>query len=315
MQGLVDSKVLGGPSRELAVEMRKLTKRYGAGELAVDRLSLGIRRGGVYGLLGPNGAGKTTALKMLLGLMEPTSGSARVLGYEPGSVNALSRVGAMIEHPGFYPYLTGRDNLRIVARYAGVPSSRADEVLGQVGLSGKAKSSFKGYSLGMKQRLGVAAALLKNPELLILDEPTNGLDPKGMAEMRGLIRKLGEDERTVLLSSHLMWEVEHLCDRVGIISEGKLVAEGAVIDLKQQGGFEVRAQPLERAAEVIAGVPGVEHVRAADDRLVVSADPDLAPDVVHDLAVSGVRVSEVRPAGLSLEDLFLELTEENGKGN
>lgn len=315
MEGLLDSKVLGGPSRGLALEMRKLTKSYG-GTLAVDKLSLGIRRGGIYGLLGPNGAGKTTALKMVLGLIEPTSGSVRVLGYEPGSDGALSRVGAIIEHPGFYPYLTGRDNLRVVARYAGVPISRADEVLRQVGLSGKkARTAFKSYSLGMKQRLGVAAALLKNPELLILDEPTNGLDAKGMTEMRDLIRRLGEEERTVLLSSHLMWEVEQLCDRVGIIDEGKLIAEGAVIDLKQQGGFEVRAEPMERAAEVIAGVPGVGDVRATDDKFVVSADLDLAPEVVHDLAVSGVRVSEVRPAGLSLEDLFLELTEKNGRGN
>jgi ABC-type multidrug transport system ATPase subunit len=208
------------------VETRDLTKRYGRQITAVDRLNLAVRRGEVYGYLGPNGAGKTTTLRMLLGLIEPTSGAARVLGQEPGSPASLERVGALVESPAFYPYLSGYDNLKVVSRYAGVPRRRIREVLETVELSGRAKDKFKKYSLGMKQRLGVAAALLKDPELLILDEPTNGLDPKGMADMRGLVRELGSGERTVLLSSHLLGEVEQICDRVGVIHKGILVAEG-----------------------------------------------------------------------------------------
>jgi ABC-2 type transport system ATP-binding protein len=190
------------------VETRGLTKHYGRTR-AVERLDFTVRRGEVYGFLGPNGAGKTTTLRMLLGLIRPSSGTARVLGGEPGSPPGLARVGALVETPAFYPYLSGRDNLKALAHLSGEPATkeRVGEVLEVVGLAGRAKDRFKKYSLGMKQRLGVAA-LLKDPELLILDEPTNGLDPKGMAEMRSLIRNLGRGERTVLLSSHLMGEVE-----------------------------------------------------------------------------------------------------------
>lgn len=167
------------PGEDLLVETRGLTKRYGGRITAVDSLDLAVRRGEVYGFLGPNGAGKTTTLRMLLGLIRPSSGKARVLGEKPGSPEGLSRVGALVESPAFYPYLSGKDNLRVMARYAGVPWWRVDEALMEVELGGRAKDKFRKYSLGMKQRLGVAAALLKDPELLILDEPTNGLDPRG----------------------------------------------------------------------------------------------------------------------------------------
>ncbi|MBA3703464.1 MAG: ATP-binding cassette domain-containing protein, partial [Rubrobacteraceae bacterium] len=189
------------------VETSGLGKRYGA-ITAVRDLNISVRRGEVYGFLGPNGAGKTTTLRMLLGLLKPSSGTAKVLGEEPGSPLGLQGVGALVESPAFYPYLSGRDNLRVMASYCGAPHQRVAEVLGQVELAGRAKDKFKKYSLGMKQRLGVAAALLKDPELLILDEPTNGLDPKGMADMRAIIRRVGHGERTVLLSSHLLGEVE-----------------------------------------------------------------------------------------------------------
>lgn len=193
----------------------RLTKRYGERILAVDELNLRVPRGEVYGFVGPNGAGKTSTLKMLAGLIRPSSGTARILGHLPGSREAMAHVGAMIEAPAFYPYLSGLDNLRFMALHAGVPHARIADTLAQAGLSSRADDHFATYSTGMKQRLGLAAALLKDPDVLILDEPTSGLDPEGIAEMRALIRSLGQGRRTVFLSSHLMMEVEQICDRVG----------------------------------------------------------------------------------------------------
>jgi ABC-type multidrug transport system ATPase subunit len=290
------------------VETRDLTKRYGRQITAVDGLNLGVRRGEVYGFLGPNGAGKTTTLRMLLGLIEPTSGAARVLGQEPGSPASLRRVGALVESPAFYPYLSGYDNLKVVSRYAGVPRRRIREVLQTVELSGRAKDKFKKYSLGMKQRLGVAAALLKDPELLILDEPTNGLDPKGMADMRALVRELGSGERTVLLSSHLLGEVEQICDRVGVIHKGILVAEGTIAELRGEEGLLVRAEPFEEARQIAERIKGVEGVTVADGMLRLATDPGRAAEINAKLVSAGLRVSELRPAEQSLEEVFLELT-------
>ena len=187
---------------------------------AVDRLTLRVRRGEVYGFLGPNGAGKTTTLRMLVGLVRPTSGTTTVLGKRPGSPEGLAHIGALIEAPGFYPFLSARDNLRVMAMHAGVGVGRIAAVLDEVGLDDRADDRFDTYSQGMKQRLGVASALLKDPDVLILDEPTSGLDPKGMAEMRVFIQGLGRGGRTVLLSSHLMPEVEQVCGRVGVIHRG-----------------------------------------------------------------------------------------------
>ncbi|MCL6439059.1 MAG: ATP-binding cassette domain-containing protein [Rubrobacteraceae bacterium] len=291
------------------VETRNLTKRYGRIN-AVDGLDLTVRRGEVYGFLGPNGAGKTTTLRMLLGLVRPTSGSASVLGGEPGAPEGLKRVGVLVESPAFYPYLSGRDNLRVIARYCGAPPSRVDEMLETVELSGRAKDRFKKYSLGMKQRLGVAAALLKDPELLILDEPTNGLDPKGMADMRELIRRLGRGERTVLLSSHLLGEVEQICDRVGVIRKGHLVAEGTVAELRSKAGLLVRAAPLEDAAKIAERLVGVEEVEVSGGLLRLTTDPGRAAEINRRLVSAGLDVSELRPAEQSLEEVFLELTAE-----
>ena len=289
------------------VETNGLGKSY-ASITAVHDLNLSVRRGEVYGFLGPNGAGKTTTLRMLLGLIQPSSGTARVLGEEPGSPQGLQGVGALVESPAFYPYLSGRDNLRVMARYCGAPVSRVEEVLEQVELAGRANDKFKKYSLGMKQRLGVAAALLKDPELLILDEPTNGLDPKGMADMRALIRRIGRGERTVLLSSHLLGEVEQVCNRVGVIHRGGLVMEGTVDELRGGGGILVKAEPLEKARETAVGLDGVEGAEVKDGMLVLEADPKMAAEVNAGLVAAGLRVSELRPLERSLEDVFLELT-------
>ncbi len=291
----------------LVVETRGLTKRYGR-IAAVESLDLTVRRGEVYGFLGPNGAGKTTTLRMLLGLIRPTSGDARVLGEKPGSPAGLGKVGALVESPAFYPYLSGQDNLRVMARYSGVRSPRIAEVLERVELSGRAKDKFRKYSLGMKQRLGVAAALLKDPDLLVLDEPTNGLDPKGMADMRGLIRRLGKGDRTVLLSSHLLGEVEQICDRVGVISKGSLVAEGSVAELRGKQGLLVRAEPIEEAARIAEKLVGVEEVAELGGALRLTTDPERAAEINAKLVSAGLRVSELRPAGQSLEEAFLELT-------
>jgi ABC-2 type transport system ATP-binding protein len=294
----------------LVIETDQLTKSYGD-ITAVDHLDLCVRRGEVYGFLGPNGAGKTTTLRMLLGLIAPTGGTATVLGEHPGSETGLIRTGAMIETPAFYPHLSGRDNLKVLASYAGIPKTRIDAVLRQVDLLDRAGDAFRDYSLGMKQRLGVAAALLKDPALLILDEPTNGLDPAGMAEMRDLIRDLAGGDRTVLLSSHLMHEVEQICDRVGVIAKGRLVAEGTVDDLRGEDALIVGADPIARAREIVAEVPGVGNVTLQAGALRVTAGPDAAIDAAWlnaRLVAAGVGVHELRRERASLESVFLDLT-------
>jgi ABC-2 type transport system ATP-binding protein len=300
----------GGPavSTSHLVETNDLTKRYGGRITAVDRVSLSVRRGEVYGFLGPNGAGKTTTLRMLLGLVRPTSGTATVLGEPPGSPETLARVGALVETPGFYPYLSGRDNLRVLARYAGVASKRVDAALERVDLSARAGDRYATYSLGMKQRLGVAATLLKDPELLVLDEPTNGLDPAGMRDMRALIHNLGSSGHTVLLSSHLLGEVQQLCDRVGVISGGRLIAESTVDDLRGQAGLLVRAEPLELARQHAERLLGADQVTAVDGTLRLRVAPSEAGRVNHALVTAGVVVSELRPLERTLEEVFLEMT-------
>ena len=293
---------------DLVIETHGLTKRYGADVVAVDRLDLRVRRGEVYGFLGPNGAGKTTTLRMLLGLVAPTSGHVAVLGAAPGCPRGLARIGAMVETPAFYPYLSGRDNLRVLARHGGVADDRIGAALAEVGLAGRAGDRFATYSLGMKQRLGVAGALLKDPELLILDEPTNGLDPAGMAEMREFIRTLGRGERTVLLSSHLMPEIEQVSDRVGVIRDGALVAEGTVDDLRGRAGLRLRVAPIDDAARLLGARAGVGPITRADGLLDVAVDPAQAPDITRLLVDAGIAVSEIYAQKASLEDVFLELT-------
>ena len=289
------------------VEVSGLTKRYGD-TLAVDGVDLTVLPGEVYGFLGPNGAGKTTTLRILTGLIAPTSGDVRVLGGRPGQADVLGRTGSMIESPAFYPYLSGLDNLRLLAEYAEVPRQRIDEGLELVDLADRAKDRFSTYSLGMKQRLGVAAALLKDPELVILDEPTNGLDPAGMRDMRRLIRELGSDGRTVLLSSHLLGEVQQICDRVGIINAGRMVAERNVEELRGEQELVVRATPRDTAQSVLTDFLGTGTVHLYDDTLRVKVAPGRAAEVNRVLVQAGIAVSELHSTERALEDIFFELT-------
>jgi ABC-2 type transport system ATP-binding protein len=300
------------PMNEPIVITDKLTKRYG-GRTAVDAVSLTVRRGEIYGFLGPNGAGKTTTLRMLVGLVRPTGGSARVLDGRPGDPWVLRRVGALIEGPGFYPYLSGRDNLRVLAHYNGLTDAAVEQALDQVDLSARGGDAFKSYSLGMKQRLGVAAALLGEPDLLILDEPTNGLDPSGMADMRGLVRRLADQGRTVLLSSHLLGEVQQICDRVGVIDGGRLLTESTVAELRGARSLLVRAEPVLRAEQVLESTVGaVEVRRTADGGLQVVTESDRNPEIVRALVRAGIEVHEIRWVERTLEEVFIEMTSHQG---
>ena len=302
--------MVGMQNTTTIVETHGLTKRYGSGVLAVDSVDMSVRRGEVYGFLGPNGAGKTTTLRMLVGLIKPTSGTATVAGHAPGDPAGLARIGSLIESPGFYPYLSGRENLRVVADLASVPQKRVDEVLDLVELATRAGRKFGTYSTGMKQRLGVAAALLKDPELLILDEPSNGLDPQGMAEMRKLIKDVGQGDRTVLISSHLLGEVEQICDRVGVISNGRIVKQSTVQELVGEEGVLVRAEPIAAAEELLTRMFGPKLVTRQDGALHLKTIAGSSADINQQLLNAGIRVSELRPFERSLEEVFFQLTGE-----
>ena len=290
-----------------------LTRRYGP-RTAVDEVSLTVRRGEVYGFLGPNGAGKTTTMRMLLGQVRPTSGDARVLDGSPGDPAVLRRVGALIEGPGFYPYLSGRDNLRVLARYTGLSDASVDLALEQVDLTGRSGDTFKSYSLGMKQRLGVAAALLGDPDLLILDEPTNGLDPAGMADMRALVRRLAAHGQTVMLSSHLLDEVQQICDRVGVINHGRLLAQSTVSELRGASVVQLRAEPADRVRTVLSRVAPGRARRLDDGTIRIEQDAASIPALTRDLVRAGAEVFEIRPVGRTLEEVFFELTGDQEQG-
>ncbi|QLY31432.1 ABC transporter ATP-binding protein [Nocardia huaxiensis] len=293
---------------EAIVTTDRLTKRYGS-HTAVDAVRMSVRRGEIYGFLGPNGAGKTTTLRMLVGLIRPTEGTATVLGRPPGDPETLRRMGVLIEGPGFYPYLSGRDNLRVMARYRGVGKDGVEEVLDRVALTARGDDKFRTYSLGMKQRLGVAAALLGRPDLLILDEPTNGLDPAGMAEMRELITGLAADGHTVVLSSHLLSEVQEICDRVGVISGGQLLTESTVRELRGAASLFVRAEPLELAFPAVRRVVGDRSALLTATGIRVDAGVAKAPAVARAVIEAGADLLELRTDEKSLEEVFFEMTE------
>jgi ABC-2 type transport system ATP-binding protein len=311
-------------SAELAIETRGLTKKFGS-YAAVKDIDLRVPHGTVFGFLGPNGSGKTTTIRMLLGLASPTSGEARVLGSEvgPNRGGVLPRVGALVEGPGFYPYLSGAANLRRLDsadRYAPARtrSSRVADALERVGLSAAANKNVKAYSLGMKQRLGIANALLTPRELLILDEPTNGLDPQGTREVRNLVRSLAASGTTVFVSSHLLAEIEQICTHAAVMSAGNLVAQGTLDELRQVGRPRVRLVTPDAAAArpVLAklGFTVGDRGAASDSEpelVATMGEKPVEPDAVVDALVkAGVRVRGFALETPSLEDRFVSLTGE-----
>jgi ABC-2 type transport system ATP-binding protein len=280
---------------------------------AVNGLDLVVEEGGVFGFLGPNGSGKTTTIRLLLGLVSATGGQMQLLGQPvPGALPAvLPQVGALVESPVFFPAFTGRRNLELLAGIAGLPKARIDAVLDIVSLRDRAADRVKGYSLGMRQRLGIAAALLKEPRLLILDEPSNGLDPAGIRETRELLRRLGGSGTTVFVSSHLLGEVEQVCDRVAIVNRGRLVTSGSVAEIiastrTAQSDVVVRVADLP-GADAVLREQGMD-VRPAGDHFVVVGIDDPAR-ITYLLASAGHNVSELRSLAPDLESVFLSLTE------
>ena len=304
-----------------AIHTTGLTKRFGM-RTAIDRVDLHVPRGSAFGFLGPNGAGKTTMIRMLLGLTRPSAGSMSLLGHPVPSerAQALQRVGAIVEEPRFHPHLSGRENLRIVAAVRGPQvQARIVPALERVGLAERADDKVKKYSLGMRQRLGVARCLLADPLLLILDEPTNGLDPGGIQEFREMIRAMVEQEgRTVFLSSHLLDEVEKICDHAAIVDRGKIVVQGAISELAEGGAQHeliVGVNDPERALVVLEGCEQAREAHRSDEGLrVVLADGsglsagERAAVVNAALVGSGLAVSRLEPVRQSLEQRFLEVT-------
>jgi ABC-2 type transport system ATP-binding protein len=298
------------------VKARGLVKRYKE-VLAVDHIDLNVRAGDVYGFLGPNGAGKTTTLRMALGLITPTEGVIELFGRNPmrHGAGALEGVAGFVEAPRFYPYLSGRKNLELLAALDGDGAKdRIDEVLAIVDLSLRGGHRVGGYSHGMRQRLGIAAAMLRRPRLLILDEPATGLDPAGMRDMRLLIRRLADEGITVLLSSHQLPEVQELCDRVAIVDRGRVVYEGALSDLRRQGGagYRLRTSDDVRALRVARTQSGIAHVAIGEHGLSFQAGESDVGALSLALARQGVGILALTPELATLEDLFFRLTESNG---
>ena len=295
------------------IEVRDLVKRYGD-LVAVDHVDLTVEAGDVFGYLGPNGAGKTTSLRMMLGLIRPSEGEVRLFGRDPQlSVKALEGVAGFVEAPSFYPYLSGRENLRLFAALdGGEAAERIEESLGIVGLADRAKDRVGGYSHGMRQRLGIAAALLRKPRLLMLDEPATGLDPGGMRDMRDLIRELSAGGMTVLLSSHLLAEVEELCNRVAIVRSGRIAYQGSLADLRAQAGEGslLRTGDEDRARAVTAAQPGLDEVEATAEGIRFGArDESSVGALSQALVEAGAPILELSRRHATLEDLFFSLTE------
>ena len=303
----------GAADSALPVRARGLLKRYGE-LIAVDHIDLNVHAGDVYGFLGPNGAGKTTTLRMALGLITPSAGTVELFGRDPmrEGARALQGVAGFVEAPRFYPYLSGRKNLQLLAALDGAGANeRIDAVLDLVELAPRAGDRVGGYSHGMRQRLGIAAALLRAPRLLILDEPSTGLDPGGMRDMRSLIRRLAGEGITVLLSSHQLPEVQELCDRVAIIDSGKVVYEGALSELRRQGGagYRLRTTDDELALRIAREQPGIENPAASQHGVRFQAQEHDVGALSLALARAGAGILALTPELATLEDLFFRLTE------
>ena len=296
---------------DIVLRTTGLTKRFGRLE-AVKNLDLEVRRGEVFGFLGPNGAGKSTTVGMILGLIAPSGGSIELFGrrLEDNQWAALRRIGAVVEAPAFYPYLSGRDNLEALARaIGGIPRARIAEVLERVNLQDRAADRYSHYSMGMKQRLGIASTLLRDPELIVLDEPASGLDPAGTKEVRDLIPRLAHEGRALFLCSHLLHEVEQVCDRVAIIKEGVMLACAPVHELLAQGQtIQIKVDDPARAAAILSGLPWINSVKRENDHLIVDAPEESASRVSAALAEHSIFPSEMVSHGVSLESVFLQLT-------
>jgi len=281
--------------------------------VALDGLDLSVPEGGVFGFLGPNGSGKTTTIRCLLALARPTAGGCRVFGVDSQTAlpQVIGRIGSMVETPGLFPAMSGRRNLSLLGRIQGIGPAAVTQVLDRVGLAERADDAVKNYSLGMRQRLGIAIALLKEPELLVLDEPANGLDPAGIKEVRELLRSLGAEGRTVFVSSHLLSEVQQTCDRVAVLTRGRCVASGPVDDVlaaKRSRGLIVRLADLARGRAALAEA-GIESTMETD-HLRVELPPADAERVTRALVRKRLYLTELRPEEISLEAVFLELTGE-----
>lgn len=299
------------------IEVQALRKEYRNGVVAVDDLDIGIEGAGVHGFLGPNGSGKTTTIRCLVGLIRPTSGTVRILGADATNSlhTVIDRIGALVETPKFFPNFSGRKNLRMLADVVGVPASQIDRSLETVGLTERAGDRFGTYSLGMKQRLAVAATLLKDPDLIILDEPANGLDPAGIVEMRQLIRALGEQGKTIFVSSHQLGEVQQTCDEVMIISRGRLVRKGSVAEIASIGAGNTQIVTIDDVPGAMAVLQAAGwQVRPGDqpDQMMVAAGMEHAAGITHVLAHSGRYLKGLRSSEASLESVFLELTRGEG---
>jgi ABC-type multidrug transport system ATPase subunit len=299
--------------RPVVLATRGLTKNFGSLR-AVDGLDMDIYKGDVFGFLGPNGAGKTTVIRLILGLIYPTSGYAEILGDRvPGDHRSAARhVGGFVDDPTFYLGMSARRNLRLLGSMSGpVAEERIDEVLAIVGLSERSESKVKGFSHGMKQRLGIAQALLHRPALIVLDEPTSGLDPRGMKDVRELVRDVSATGTTVFLSSHLLHEVDQVCNRAIIIDRGKVVVQGPVSELRPTGSaVKVLTGDQGKAAETLRALFGAGSVKQDEDFLVVNAAEEAVPELVSRLVADGIPVRAIVPAAeQGLEDFFLQLTE------
>ena len=307
------SPATGGDEPPIVLATHDLTKRFG-NTVAVDRLNLTVRRGDVFGFLGPNGAGKTTTIRMIVGLIYPTSGYAVVLDHQvPRDKDAaLAHMGGFVEVPAFYGNMSARRNLRLMGSLnAAVDEKRIDEVLDVVGLRERADSKVGDYSHGMKQRLGIANALINKPELVILDEPTSGLDPQGMKDVRELVRELGIGGTTVLLSSHLLHEVEQVCNRAAIINKGRVVIEGPVSELHpEHSSVKLLTDDQTRAHAVMAALVGAQKVCVDEEYLIVEASDGTVREMVRALVAENIGIDAVIPAReQGLEDFFLGLTQ------
>ena len=302
-------------STALAVDVRGVVKRYGD-VVAVDDVSLQVEAGTVYGVLGPNGAGKTTLLRMLFGLIRPDAGIVRLFGrtWSDDGTRTLDGVGGFIESPRFYSYLSGRRNLEGLARMDGtVDPTRIDEVLATVDLTDRQRDRVGTYSFGMRQRLGVAASLLRSPQLLVLDEPSNGLDPAGIRDMRALIQRLAGDGLTVLLSSHDLHEVEEICDNVTIMRTGSVLYHGSIADLRERApasGHRMQTSDDVRARELAATAPNVQVVDSDDGTLLAFGTQDAIDGFVRTLVAQGCALRTLEPDRAPLESLFFLLTED-----